>query len=662
MKNNNQTLKLGINDESVRREINRNIKNPFDAFNEFIWNAVDSGAKNILINIDHDSKYLKQLSIVDDGKGINYEKLDQILFGKFNFSQKLDEKEKNQSLPHGNKGFGRFAFIKFCNDVEWETVYKDNFNKNYQYKIKIYKNSLDNYERGKKTSTTKQTGTKVVFNFECMKECGTLTSSNSKDILDRLKENICLEFCWIIELLGLTIKINNTKLDYSKYKEPTINTSKKIKDHEFEIKFIKWHNQLKNQSSRYYFLNSNGEEVYVNTTTLNNKGDGFYHSIFIKSSYFDSFNILKTKGEKIFNLLIDFIDKYLKKQRKPHIEKFAEKKYEKFKKEDILPKFNKFEEKVKKPLYEKAVKEVISFAPSLVSSKTNNYQIRVLLQLINRLLDDECSRNTLYEILAVLLDDENKEYLEELKRQLDNYGLKNILGTVKLIEDRLITISLLRDMHKDNKFYCDESDLQNQIEEHFWIFGEEYHLMLCAEEDDFTKLRNLYITKILNKDKKEYEQKKVSQKQVDLFICGSVAEGQKTNRNLIVEIKHPDKSINYGNFRQIEDYSRIINKTDGLNNPHRDKWDFILLCQSIVKDDMKEFDDRFIDGFSGLIYDNKKNIRIYVKRWSDLLRDVEDRLKFLKEKLEIKKKHYFLKSENKTTFLDKFDNSAKIKT
>ena len=35
--------------------------------------------------------------------------------------------------------------------------------------------------------------------------------------------------------------------------------------------------------------------------------------------------------------------------------------------------------------------------------------------------------------------------------------------------------------------------------------GEEYHLMLCAEEDDFNKLRKIYDEEVLNAPKKEYE-------------------------------------------------------------------------------------------------------------------------------------------------------------
>ena len=61
--------------------------------------------------------------IIDDGCGIDFNQLNKRLFGKFNISPKSEEKDKESSLPHGEKWFGRFAFIKFCNEVTWNTMY-----------------------------------------------------------------------------------------------------------------------------------------------------------------------------------------------------------------------------------------------------------------------------------------------------------------------------------------------------------------------------------------------------------------------------------------------------------------------------------------------------------------------------------------------------------
>ena len=56
----------------------------------------------------------------------------------------------------------------------------------------------------------------------------------------------------------------------------------------FEIKYIRWDERPNKEYSRYYFIGSDDRERGKKTTTLNNKGDHFYHSVFIRSSYFDS--------------------------------------------------------------------------------------------------------------------------------------------------------------------------------------------------------------------------------------------------------------------------------------------------------------------------------------------------------------------------------------
>ncbi len=128
-------VKVFADHNSIKRQIEENIKNPFDAVNEFIWNSIDAKAKNIHIKIKNDSKYIKSLEIDDDGEGINREKLEKDLFGRFNVSSKSDIKEDIHSLPRGKNGFGRFSFIKFASEAKWITTYTDLDNNNYNYEI-----------------------------------------------------------------------------------------------------------------------------------------------------------------------------------------------------------------------------------------------------------------------------------------------------------------------------------------------------------------------------------------------------------------------------------------------------------------------------------------------------------------------------------------------
>jgi len=645
--------------KNIKRQIEDNIKNPFDAFNEFIWNAIDAQAKNIHITVKHDSQNIKNLEISDDGNGINYEDLEEELFGKFNVSEKQVDKEKNHSLPRGEKGYGRFSFIQFSNSAEWITTYTSNKDrKKYQYSIKISDSSLDDFNPSKKEEVTGNTGTKVILSFTEMSKCKILTDPKNKNILNKLINSICLEFCWILELYHINIFINGKKINYNYLIEKKENTKLKVESYDFSLKFIKWTNQLKNEYSRYYFLDSKCNELFVKTTTLNQKGDEFYHSLYVSSDFFDHFDLFKANYDKVFRKLLDDLLNFLRKKRRPFIKNFSARKIKEFEQKNLFPKFDKFETQVKKPLYEKVVKEVIEFAPSLASN-SNDSQRKILLQLIYRLLDDEESRRILYNILEVLVDDENKDQLEELERNLTKYSLKNILGTLKIIENRKNVIHKLRAMIDNEENYYLESDLQREIENHFWIFGEEYHLMLCAEEDDFTKLRNVYCEKILKLKKDEYENDAVSKRQVDLFICGIMPEGR-LKKNLIVEIKKPNSFLKKENYRQIEDYKDIINNDSNLNSAHRKQWDFILMYKEISKDHVKNFNDIIKDETTGLAHDNHKNMRIFVIKWADLLDEVEFRLKFLNDSLEEKKSKLMPKKvEVEPSALEKFEDQNK---
>lgn len=205
-------VKVVATHKSIQSQIEDRIKNSFDAFNEFIWNSLDANAKNVKINVETGPKSIKKIEIIDDGDGINYEKLNDYLFGKFNTSLRAEQKDKNQSLPRGNKGYGRFAFIKFASKAEWQTVYHDEkSSKNYYYTIQIDDHKLDDFNPYEKKETKSKVSTKVIFTPH-VKKTKFLLSLNDEYILQELLKNICLEFAWIIELLGINIYFNGKKL------------------------------------------------------------------------------------------------------------------------------------------------------------------------------------------------------------------------------------------------------------------------------------------------------------------------------------------------------------------------------------------------------------------------------------------------------------------
>ena len=111
---------------SVNR-INVNKNNGVFTIFEAVVNSIQSNSKNILVelktekekqtsfqNIDKKEKYiLKEVTITDDGYGFNDENFES--FKKINSTYKL---------KLGGKGVGRLTWLKVFENIEIESVYK----------------------------------------------------------------------------------------------------------------------------------------------------------------------------------------------------------------------------------------------------------------------------------------------------------------------------------------------------------------------------------------------------------------------------------------------------------------------------------------------------------------------------------------------------------
>jgi hypothetical protein len=109
---------------------------------------------------------------------------------------------------------------------------------------------------------------------------------------------------------------------------------------------------------------------------------------------------------------------------------------------------------------------------------------------------------------------------------------------MRLVQDRMIVINKFKQLVFDHKLKANEKDdLQQLIEQHYWVFGEEYNFVCAAEVKFDEALRKyLYILKATEEYKQVTHKNKL--KEVDLFVSGQELRDGKIN-NLIVEIKNP---------------------------------------------------------------------------------------------------------------------------
>lgn len=105
-----------------------------EAICEYIWNGLEAHATEINVSFSPNAAFgISELSIIDNGDGINYEELGDT-FGAFLASKKSLMSLKIKSKT--NKGKGRFSFMAFACSAKWSTIYKDGIELK-EYEIKL---------------------------------------------------------------------------------------------------------------------------------------------------------------------------------------------------------------------------------------------------------------------------------------------------------------------------------------------------------------------------------------------------------------------------------------------------------------------------------------------------------------------------------------------
>ena len=623
--------------------------NPKQAFAEFIWNGFDAKADTIIINYSfNELGALDSIEIADNGYGINFEKL-SAKFNPFYESEKAIEISvpKHTSIMHGKNGVGRLTFFTFAHNAKWITTFEEN-KKLVSGSIQISADRLNTYQGNlSEKPIEKKTGTKVSFyNIQISKE----------ELENSIIPFLICEFGWFLELnksKGFKIIINDVPLDYItniadfEDEEKIVYTESNTT---FKFKYIQWKESLHKEFSKYYFLNSNEVEVYKDYTTLNKKGDEFYHSIFIESDFFNDFDFRSTeeasqvnvfgkaKSSAEYKFFIKEINKYLRAKRKPFLRIYASKLVEQYEQDGILPTYeNAWEEKFKKPQLEETIIGLYEAQPKLFSS-LNIDQKKTFVRFLDLLLDSN-ERERIFKILdeIIELDPDERQDLADLFKTT---RLNRIIDTIKLIEDRYETYYKLKDLVFNPDLKADEvHHLQKVIESHYWIFGEQYHLVTAAEPKFEEALRR-YIYLLTDKDEAVEVNHPNRLKEMDIFACRQNILVDRIE-NIVVELKHPLINLGASQHHQVYGYLDFILKQQEFNAPNM-FWEFYLIGN---KFDSTNFIKNQINtnkphGTRSLIMNLEDGrVKVYAKTWSEIFADFEIKHKFLDEKLKLEREH-----------------------
>lgn len=628
--------KVEVNAKGIKNRL-KSIK-PYRAIAEYIWNGFDAGANTIdIVYTKSETGDIEYLSIEDNGKGIPFGLLDN-KFKPVLSSEKRD-RELQHTLVHGKNGLGRLTFYHFSQRVEWHTRYRED-GKVYEYIITADESNIDQYTSSDINELKcDATGTKVVF-------------KNIFDFSDYYIKNTLIgylakEFSWFLELMkerGYSININGQPLLYNsliKDKEIfEINVDGRV----FEAQYVRWANKLNRHFSRYYCIDQNGNFKYSKPTTLNNKGDEFYHSVFVKDEYFNSFKceinegqgdllVSNTDKSDEFKSLVSEINAYLRKKRKPFIVDYAKSLVEEYETKGVFPEYNLNNrwEVMKSEDLKETVKQLYQVDPRIFSN-LNPTQKKTFVSFISLIVDGG-EVDDLFKVLDGVVELSSSDR-EIFARQLKTTKMSSIVKTIELISDRYKSVEEFKKIVFDPKMYAGEvPHLQKMMERNYWLIGEEYQLLTAAEPKFEEALRRY--TYILSGDS---ARKKIEHgdknREMDLFL---VRQGKRNKKveNVVLELKHPENvRLGKKEIDQVYEYYQVI-KSDSRFNGSNTDWKFYLIGNKFDSTGyvQSQINSHKSHGEEGLAFIGE--YKLYVFKWSEIFTEFELKHDFLNEKLNL---------------------------
>lgn len=243
-------------------------------------------------------------------------------------------------------------------------------------------------------------------------------------------------------------------------------------------------------------------------------------------------------------------------------------------------------------------------------------------------------------VLSALLLGNNQTITQKF---LDVLNRRNPFYQIRLLIQgecfrQILVRSVIQRIVFDYAGYANERDhVQKIVEQHYWLFGEQYHLVTADKRMQKALEEYLYLlygdkapNPVLTPDEEEL-------RRMDIFACAARntedANGSAIQENLVVELKAPKVVLTKAVLRQIEDYMDYVRKQPLFNSQYR-RWKFIAVCSAVDDDVKARYDSQKSKGKKGLVAEID-NYEVYALTWDDVFQSFDLRHAFLLDKLKM---------------------------
>lgn len=632
-------VQVSLNNKSFDRAgITKDCK---DAICEYIWNGFEAGASYVSVNLEGSPlAEAMSISVTDNGSGIPFETLNDT-FGTFLSSLKNDSSIRIKS--QSNKGKGRFSYLSFSHAAKWSTVYACGDGK------KGYSIETDSIDRSRFKITDEQndcldcdTGTTVTFPLSDAKITDQLSFPN-------MRQKLLEEFAWYLYLnkeRNYSLSYMGTQLDYSQYINTELSKThiESIGEEVFSINIVVWKNNVSN-SSKIYYLTEAGEIVSTQNTSFNKNTVNFYHAVFVTSTWFkpnmfipsldDGAQIEIDQNDNtriVFRQLQKVIKTHVYQVLKLFLTEQADKRLLQMEQRGNFPKFPDDDYgQLRKEDFQRVTRELYCVEPRIFH-KLNDTQEKSLLGFLNLLLSSEERESVLHivEQVVSLTSEQRKSFSEILKRS----KLQYIVEAIGIIEKRVFIVETLKKIVFDYVDFSNEREhIQKLIEQHFWLFGEQYN-MLTADKNMRIALQEF--EKITEPPALEHVttmSEKEALQRMDIFLYSQQLQDNGSTEMLVVELKAPHVRLTLEVFNQIVRYANTIRKEPRFTSTNR-VWRFYAVCAEVDEDVKVKYKNFEHLGKKGLV-EIIDNFELYALSWDDVFQAFEARHNFLLSRLKL---------------------------
>lgn len=601
---------------------------------EYIWNGLEASANEISVAIfGEDLSIAPEIVIKDNGTGIDHSTL-RTSFGAFLSSPKRSSHIRIKTQQ--NKGKGRFSYMAIASSATWNTTYWDGHS---LQKYSIHLNSLDKAsvkESELISVESGHTGTEVVIPIADAKTLSALA-------LLCIRKKLLEAFAWYLYLnqeRNITIDYEGEKLDYNEYVNDELSREETIviENYSFQVNVIVWNSRIDN-SSKIYYLDIGRHIVDAENTSFNKNAAEFHHSVYVVSSYFDDCasvprsddaaliefkpdqrNVLSKLRKKIKQLVDATLREHLLKKADAFLTDQEAK--------NNMPIFDSTDMgQIRRTDFINVTREMYCAEPRIFF-KLKDRQSKTILGFIALLLDSNERENLLsvMEQIVELTPEQRSKFVDVLKKT----RLENIVNIMEMLQNRYDVVRTLKAIVYDMAKFANERDhIQRIVEEHYWLFGDQYSLVSADVQIKRSLIEfEKYVSEprtetVLNVD--ELRQR------MDIVLYGSRITEDDRNEGLIVELKAPSVKLSVEVLQQIERYANIVRKEPRFSGNSR-VWKFYAICSSVDEEVTSRYEGYSNHGKQGLV-SMIGNFEIYALSWDDIFLSFERRYRFLIEKI-----------------------------